>query len=273
MAETTSPRQTVAALGAAARQEAAALAGHTRGLDAAGWNAPTWCPGWSVREIVAHLAEGMDRFGQQVRGALAGQPVEFSMEERTARRAQVKALPDDELLARLEGNTAAFFEHAQSLADADLTRAIVPMAAGLTPIVQVAHLRLYEPALHRWDVLQPTDPSATLDAHAATLLLDYALATAPRQASRDVLGDARGVARCEVSGSAGGPVTLTWADGAVQAARGAPHRADVTLHLTEEALVRLLSGRLPLATLEQGTTRVEGDRAAAVLLARAFGSH
>ena len=69
MAQTPSPRAQVAALRAAAQAEAAALAAHARTLDAAGWDQPTWCPGWTVREIVAHLAEGMDRFGQQVQGA------------------------------------------------------------------------------------------------------------------------------------------------------------------------------------------------------------
>src|SRR5581483_9435157 len=112
----------VAALREAARGEVAALATYGRTLDAAGWGAPTWCPGWDVREIVAHLAEGMDRFGQQVGGALEGKPVEFSMAERDARRAQVKALPDAELPGRLERNTAAFYERLEPLDDDDLSR-------------------------------------------------------------------------------------------------------------------------------------------------------
>src|SRR6476661_5650886 len=116
MAAAESPRAQVAALRTAAQGEVGALAAQARTLDAAGWEAPTWCPGWDVREIVAHLAEGMDRFGQQVGGALAGQPVEFSMAERDARRAQVKALPDDALVARLEDNTAAFFAPVEPLA-------------------------------------------------------------------------------------------------------------------------------------------------------------
>lgn len=272
MAETASPQATVAALGAAARQEAAALAAHVRKLDAAGWEAESWCPGWSVREVVAHLAEGMDRFGQQVRGALAGQPVEFSPEERNARRARVKALPYDQLAQQLEEQTAAFFAFVESLGAEDLTRAIVPMAAGLTPILQVAHLRLYEPALHRWDVLWVSDRNATVDAHAAELLFDYALATAPRQANRAKLGDAQGTCRCEVSGPRGGSITVTWREGAVQVARGAPATADVTLYLEPEALVRLFAGRLPVAAIESGAVRLEGNREGAVFLARAFGS-
>ena len=273
MAATLSPRATVAALGAAARHEAAALAAHARGLDAAGWEAPTWCPGWSVREIVAHLAEGMDRFGQQVRGALAGQPSEFSMAERTARRAEVKALPTPQLISLLEQNTAAFFEPVERLSDDDLSRAIVPMAAGLTPILQVGYLRLYEPALHRWDVLVPSDAAATVDAQAAGLLLDYALLVAPRQANREVLGDTRGTCRLVITGASGDPIALTWRDGALQVDRSASDVALATLHLAPEAVVRLTSGRLPLADVERGVVRSEGDRQVVELVSRAFGSH
>jgi uncharacterized protein (TIGR03083 family) len=273
MAETASPRAQVAALRTAAQGEAAALAGYARTLDAAGWDAPTWCPGWSVREIVAHLAEGMDRFGQQVQGALDGQPVEFSMAERDARRAQVKALPDAELVDRLERNTAAFYDRLEPLSDDDLSRAIVPMAAGLTPILQVAYLRLHEPALHRWDVRIERDPAATVEPHAAALLGDYVLAGAPRLAKADVLGDSSGVARAETTGEGGGPVTLRWASGKMDVARGAPPSADVTLHLPIEALIRLIWGRLRLAALSDGSIRIDGDRAAAERLAAAFGNN
>ena len=272
MAGSPTPRAQVAALEAASRREAGALAGYARTLDAAGWDAPTWCPGWSVREIVAHLAEGMDRFGQQVQGALAGQPVEFSMPERDARRAKVKALPDAELADQLEQRTAAFYRRLEPLSDDDLTRPIVPMAAGLTPILQVAYLRLHEPALHRWDVHIVKDSKAQVDAAAAALLGDYVLAGAPRQAKAETLGDSTGLAHCETTGPGGGPVTLRWAGGTLEAQRGAPDRADVTLHLPLEALIRLIWGRLPLAALADSSIRIEGDRAAAERLAAAFGN-
>src|SRR3954470_23942285 len=273
MAETESPRGQVTALRAAAQGEAAALAAATRSLDTAGWDAPTWCPGWSVREIVAHLAEGMDRFGQQVRGALAGQPVEFSMAERDARRAQVKALPDDVLVARLEENTTAFFAPVESLAADVLLRPVVPMAAGLTPVFGVAQLRLFELAVHRWDVRVPTDAAASVDAEAVALLMDWVLAGAHRQAKRDLLAGLQGTVRCEATGPAGGPVTITASGETVQVARGAAGPADTTLHLSSEALLRWLWGRLPLATaLEQGGVRLEGERDAVLALSRAFGN-
>ena len=273
MAGAPSPPDEVRTIGTAARREAAALAAHARALDSAGWDSPTWCVGWSVREVVAHLAEGMDRFGQQVRGALAGQPVEFSMAERDARRAQVKALPDDALVARLEDNTAAFFAPVESLAADVLLRPVVPMVAGLTPVFGVAQLRLFELAVHRWDVRVPTDPTATVDAEAVALLMDWVLAGAHRQAKRDLLAGHQGIVRCETTGPTGGPVTITASGAGVQVARGAAGAADATLHLSGEALLRWLWGRLPLATaLEQGSVRLEGQRDAALAVSRAFGN-
>lgn len=272
MAGTDAPRAQVAALREAAQREVAALASDARTLDAAGWAAPTWCPGWDVREIVAHLAEGMDRFGQQVDGALRGQPVEFSMAERDARRAQVKALPDAELIARLEQNTAAFYDRLAPLSDDELARPIVPMAAGLTPILQVAYLRLHEPALHRWDVRIMRDAAATVEPHAAALLSDYVLAGAPRLAKAEALGEGAGVALAETTGAGGGPVTLRWQGGQVEVTRGAAANPDVTLGLPIETLIRLIWGRLPLAALDDGRVRVSGDPAAARRLAAAFGN-
>ena len=34
------------------------MRGHLRGLDTAGWNAASHCEGWSVRDVLAHLAAG-----------------------------------------------------------------------------------------------------------------------------------------------------------------------------------------------------------------------
>jgi uncharacterized protein (TIGR03083 family) len=272
MAQTESPRAQVAALRAAAQAEAAALATDARTLDAAGWDAPTWCPGWTVREIVAHLAEGMDRFGQQVQGGLSGQPVEFTMAERDARRAEVKALPDAELADRLERNTAAFYERLAPLSDDDLARPSIPMAAGITPVLQVAYLRLHEPALHRWDVAIVRDPAAAIEPHAAALLSDYVLAGAARLAKADALGDSAGVVLAETTGEGGGPVALRWQGGQIAVTRGAPATADATLHLPIESLIRLIWGRLPLTALHDGTIRIDGDATVVQRLAAAFGN-
>ncbi|MBO0687178.1 MAG: maleylpyruvate isomerase N-terminal domain-containing protein, partial [Candidatus Dormibacteraeota bacterium] len=38
--------------------EVGRLRGHLGSLDAAGWEAPSHCQGWSVRDVLSHLAAG-----------------------------------------------------------------------------------------------------------------------------------------------------------------------------------------------------------------------
>lgn len=270
MTEQRSARETVATLGAATRREITAIARQVRGLDAAGWDAPTWCTGWTVREVVAHLAEGVERFGQQVRGALAGSPVEFSMAERDARRQVVKALPPDELVSELKRRTGAFFEYLEGLPEAELTGAVVPMAAGLTAPVSIAYLRLQEPAIHRWDLLAPSAPDATLDAESAALLVDYVLGNAPRQTKPDALAGLDVTYRLDVQGPGGGAVVIGCREGKATVVRDqAPGAAD--LALATEALVRLLWGRVAVErALARGV--LQGDAEAARTLGRVFGN-
>jgi uncharacterized protein (TIGR03083 family) len=270
-----SPEQQVAAVGDAVVEEATALATYGGSLDAAGWDSPSWCEGWSIHEVVSHLVEGSERFAMQTRAALAGEPVpEFTVEERTARRQEVKKMPRDQLVAELVRRNTTFFDYLRALPAADLTRADVPLPAGLLTGVQVALLRLNETALHHWDCLAPTNPEAALKAATAGLLADYVLPGAGRLAKKDALGGVNTVYRCDASGPGGGPVTITLRDGAAQVARGGDAPADVKLRLPTEMLLRLLWGRVAVdRELSDGVIRVvDGDKEAVRTLGRVFGN-
>ena len=272
MAQQHSARETVASLGAATRREITSIARQVRPLDESGWDAPTWCTGWTVREIVAHLTEGVDRFGAQVRGALAGEPVEFSMADRDARRARVKALPPEELVSELKRRTGGFFEYLEGLDDEVLTSAKVPMAAGLTAPLAIAHLRLQEPALHRWDTLALQQPDAKVDPESAALLVDYVLGNAVRQTKAEALAGLDATYRLDVQGPGGGAVVIGLREGKATAIRDPQPGGSVPdLALATEALVRLLWGRVDVErALADGV--LKGDAEAARALGRAFGN-
>jgi uncharacterized protein (TIGR03083 family) len=274
MAVAGSPEQQVAAVGDAVVAEATALATYGGSLDAAGWDGPSWCEGWSIHEVVSHLVEGSERFALQTRAALAGEPVtELTVEVRTARRQEVKKMPRDQLVDELVRRNTTFFDYLRALPAADLTRADVPLPAGLLTGVQVALLRLNETALHHWDCLAPTNPEAALKAATAGLLADYVLPGAGRLAKKDALAGVNTVYRCDASGPGGGPVTITLRDGAAQVARGGDAPADVTLRLPTEMLLRLLWGRVAVdRELGDGVIRVDGDKEAVRTLGRVFGN-
>jgi uncharacterized protein (TIGR03083 family) len=274
MAEANSPQQQVAAVGDAVVAEATALATYCGSLDQAGWEGPSWCEGWSVHEVVSHLVEGSERFAMQTRAALSGEPVpEFTVEERTARRQEVKKMQLGTLVDELVRRNTGFFDYLRTLPAADLTRPDVPLPAGRMSGVQVALLRLSETALHHWDCLAPTNPEAALKAATAGLMADSVLPAAGRLAKKDALAGVSTVYRCETSGPGGGPVTITCRDGAAQIARGGDTPADVKLRLPTEMLLRLVWGRVTVEReLDDGVIRVDGDKDAVRTLGRIFGN-
>jgi len=265
----------VRAIGAAVRREAGAIAAHMRGQDAAAWDAPSWCEGWSLRDVTSHLTEGTERFYLQTRAGLDGQPVpEFSPEERNARRAQVKAMPPAEMLAELERRNQVFFDDLEAREDAALGRPAVPLGPGRTLTgAQIAALRLNELLLHHWDLLAPTRPDARLDPESAALVADYVLGNAARMAKADALQGLDTTFRCETSGPGGGPITIACRNGQCEVTRGAAGQADVTLRLPLETLLRFVWGRVALEqALADGTIQASGDRDQVLALGRAFGN-
>src|SRR5215212_5680339 len=61
------------------------LSGFLAGLDEEGWQAPSACEGWTVRDVVNHLGVGSKYFQQVVEAKLAGQPLpNFNPEARQA---------------------------------------------------------------------------------------------------------------------------------------------------------------------------------------------
>jgi uncharacterized protein (TIGR03083 family) len=265
----------VRTIGAAVRREAGAIAADMREQDAAAWEAPSWCEGWSARDVVSHLTEGSERFYLQTRAGLDGQAVpEFSMDERNARRAKVKAMAPAEMLAELERRNQVMFDDLEARDDAVLGRPVVPLGPGRTLTgAQVAALRLNELLLHHWDLRAPSEPGTALDPAGAALIADYVLGNAGRMAKAEALQGLDATFRCETSGPGGGPVTIACRDGKCEVTRGAAGQADVTLRLPLETLLRLVWGRVALQhALDRGTIQVTGDREEVLALGRAFGN-
>jgi uncharacterized protein (TIGR03083 family) len=262
-------------VGAVVRAEAARLAADWRARDAAAWEAPSACAGWTVRDVAAHVGDGAERAVEVAHATQGGAPVpQYGPDERRRRHRQFRELAGDELAARLEADLGRVFQVLEAADEAALRDTIVPLAGGQHTLAQFAEQRLNEVALHAWDVRAPSDPAAALPADAAALLLDFTVWRAPRLASP---AEARGWApryAFELEGPGGGPVGMEIrADGAT-ATRAAPAGAAVTLTLPVEAWIRLLWGRLDLAAaLAAGSVRAEGEREPILALVPLFPGH
>ncbi|MBX5490261.1 MAG: maleylpyruvate isomerase family mycothiol-dependent enzyme [Chloroflexi bacterium] len=270
MTAQSTPSERVRTIGSVVRTEVARLTDELR-ADPSLWDRPSACSEWTVGDVACHMAESNDRFLQIVSAALDGQPVpEFSPQQRAERQAAVKARGRDAVLAQLVERVNAVFDRLENATPEGLARTVT-VPAGTLSMAQVASQRLSEVALHSWDIRSAADPRAGLAPATVPLLLDGVLGSVGRLAGRRVPADRALTYYLDLSGEAGGPVTLTLADGQATARRGAPAHADVTLHLPAEAAIRLFWGRLGLErALADGSVRAEGDRAAALLLNEIF---
>jgi uncharacterized protein (TIGR03086 family) len=128
-------------------------------LSAQEWDEPTPCSQWQVRDLVAHLVGGNNRFASAVSGEPAPtRPGDWG---------------DEELgLAFLESGEALTEAFGQPGA---LDR-VVTVPIGPVPGIVALHLRVTELLVHSWDLAQATGRSAEFPEDLAAQELDFSLA-------------------------------------------------------------------------------------------------
>src|SRR5688572_5041138 len=121
--------------------------------DDAAWEAPSACREWSVRDVAAHVTDGAERAVVVARSALAGEPVpQYDTAERRRRHAALRALPGDELAARLQRDLGTVFRDLDGISATTLHGTQVRLGGGPHTLAQFADQRLVETALHAWDI-------------------------------------------------------------------------------------------------------------------------
>ena len=169
-------------------------------LDDAGWQRPTRCEGWTVADVVLHLAQtdemalgsAQDRFAEQLARLTEGLPPQADVDAGAdAMVARERGLPPDELLARWRTGSAALRE---ALAAADPHQR-VDWVAGRLSVRTLATTRLAECWIHTGDVAAAVgateEPSDRLEhiARLAWRTLPYAFARDGRELSGPVAFD------------------------------------------------------------------------------------
>jgi uncharacterized protein (TIGR03083 family) len=227
------------------------------------WDAPTNCPPWPVRRLVAHIVNNAEFVKQNVERGAAGLTEPGVTPEERARRVQelAEAAPA-EVIATLDRATAELEALFERLSAADL-EALCYHPAGNRPARWYAQQRLAELAFHRWDLLRSLGREAALDPAVAAFLLPMLLeSNLPRTYRRGPRGAGR--FRLVVEGAPEQSWLLTATPEELQVRRGAGDGADVTITAPAPVLALLIYGRAQLAEEErQGRARVEGDRALA----------
>ncbi|MGH3272980.1 MAG: TIGR03086 family metal-binding protein, partial [Streptosporangiaceae bacterium] len=111
------------------------------------WELPTPCPGWTVAEMVTHLADGNYVFV----AVLHGTPLE------QARSAAEAVAPGDDLVARYRDSGTKLVA---AFSQPGILEQVVTIPPGTMPGIGALHIRTVEALVHGWDLAQATGRSA-----------------------------------------------------------------------------------------------------------------
>lgn len=210
----------------------------------------TYCPGWSVAHILRHLGSGAEIGLLNLCAALReqGPPPR-------RRYGEIIELWDEKAEAGLAQEAESVndtYVHTLAALDDDALDALRVRLRGRDLNVSVfAGRRLFEHALHTWDIEVMRDPLATLSPMAAVLLVDRVLGNLDMLASGPKPTTAPFSIAVSVS-DVGRVFVLEVAPDVIAVESG--NDSDASLDISADAFVRLLSGRLDAAHTPQALT-------------------
>ncbi len=205
------------------------------------WNGPTGCDKWDMWTLAGHVVGEAVWFANLVHGvtraepALAGHVYE-----------DLKQLPAAELARRTEEAGRAIQDAVEEATDANLE---VPVDLGWTdmPLWMATSVAVIEGAIHNWDARVGRDPSATIPVEWAKRLAPPVTEMVPMVARAQAAQGDPVTFQLDVADGIG-PKTIRAAAGQVSIEGGSTAHPDVTLRLTADQYVRLLTGRFDLST-------------------------
>jgi uncharacterized protein (TIGR03083 family) len=232
-------------------------------LGPADWGLPTGCPGWTVKDGVAHVAGLEDE--------LAGRPVPpvelpeldrlSSPEKRHMEQAVElrRAVPPERLLAELRAVTAERGAQLRALLEAEDGDPTVTAIMGFPwPLHRLLPIRIFDTWSHEQDIRRATGRPGHLDGPAVELSLRIIVRGVSSAMGRAGLPDGTAVL-VEVSEPA--PRTLRLAVGDGPARDGAEPAAVLRMDLPD--LIARACGRRDGGGAYLGRVTVEGDAAVA----------
>lgn len=200
----------------------------------------TYCPGWSVAHLLRHFGSGAEIGLLNLRGALsADEPPPRSLYGEII--AAWASKPEERLAQEALARNDLYVDTLDALDDDSLDALRVRLRGRDLDVAAFVGRRLFEHALHTWDIEVMRNPLAVLTPEAATLLVDRVIA------NLDMLSGGRGTVSppvrvgvsIEDSGKAfileAGPEAVNLEAAGLELA---------SLRSSAEAFVRLLSGRL-----------------------------
>lgn len=236
------------------REQSDGLADRLAQLAEADWHRPSLCPGWTVGDIVAHLASGAGVQIRTLQNGLAGNtsPTYKDQAERDALTDAKLSLPESARAPDFRQEMDHLIDFLATLSDADMN-ASGWHQSGVHPLPWFYIQRLGEVTMHRGDVHAALGDSFEYPEDVAATLLPLYVARLPRMLQRDAAGSLRAV----VGFGAAGAVRVA-PEGPEYTAEAAD--ASVNLSADSATLLRVVVGRMhPQEVLTAGRLQASGD--------------
>jgi uncharacterized protein (TIGR03083 family) len=237
-----------------ARESFAASAEYFRSLPGGAWTDPTGCAKWNEHELAGHIVGEVVWFPNLVRGVTEGEaPLPMSRYE------ELKQLPGDQI-ASITAEAARDLEASVAAATDENLQALVDLGFTKMPLWRACYVSALEGVLHNWDARARREDGATVPEDWALQVGNAASLArlAPLVAHRDAIAGAEGVYLLDIAEGVG-LLTVIVTEGNVTVEQGGTRVPKVTLHLSADEALRLITGRLPLASHEGQWIHIDGD--------------
>jgi len=216
------------------------------------WGRPTDCPGWTVREQVAHVV-ALERqlSGEPLPPRLPSYPVHVCSPSGEHMENGIAALADlstAELVDALGAAVDTRLAQLQALELAEETT-VVGTLGNPVPLPRFLPIRVFDVWTHTQDVRLATGRPAVVAGPAAEVSVAQIAAMLPYVVGKQVAPPAGTSVAVEATGEVALASSMTVGDDGWVTTSGSPAAgATVTLRMTTETLCRLACGRLDLAT-------------------------
>jgi uncharacterized protein (TIGR03083 family) len=200
--------------------------------------APSYCRDWNIAQVLSHIGSASQIFGLNLDAGLAkAEPP--GHEAMAPIWEQWNAMTPEEQRREGLAAVAAFLEHVDAIPTAELASLQMKLFGLDVDAARLLGMRLGENAVHTWDIVVMSDPSAVIAADAVDDMIDHLDMFARYSGKTD-----RGPMEVEIATT--DPIRffrLSVSDAVTLAASNAAP-TPATLRMPSEAMVRLVYGRL-----------------------------
>jgi uncharacterized protein (TIGR03083 family) len=218
-----------------------------RQVGAEQWSRPTDCPGWSVREQVAHvLALELQLGGAPLPPALDAYPEHVRNESGRHMENGIAALrdvPTDELVTRLGDAVEAHLGQLRAL-DLDPGTVVRGTLGSEVPLARFLPIRVLDVWTHEQDVRVATGRALRTSGPATEVAREQTLGLVPLFVVQGAQLPAGTSFALDAPGPLGGQLTVRVGEEGPESSDGVDDDADVTLRMSDLTFMRLTGGRV-----------------------------